>query len=157
SRNRVGHLARGCDWLGVAGGQDHLGAMVGGFGLLEGPQARRAEFPRDRLVDVRGERGQQLDAWQVECATVVDPSCRPTRDANLWRCPGCGRHTRFLYTPEVECRTCLRLEYQSQHRNHALPDIPRLKRLRRLIGASAEFFTPLPRMPCKLSPQQRAR
>jgi hypothetical protein len=54
--------------------------------------------------------------------------CKPTRGADpLWRCPGCDRRCRKLYSPPgglFQCRGCWELEYRIWH------EPPLVRRLR---------------------------
>ena len=60
-------------------------------------------------------------------------------------CPRCSRRCRFLYLGELECQRCLHLDWSSRHVGRSVPNLARLKWLRRRIAVSEQPFSPLPR------------
>jgi hypothetical protein len=143
--------------------------MVGAFGLLTDPHQKH--FPADRIVENRA----RLDSYElVKAGTLVEGAVTEVKwgekhshlamrtvdllvDGNpiqiVWSkrgrrffaCPACDRRARHLYFPELRCRYCLRLEYGVQHLYRSTPELWKIRRLRRRIGASEQPFTPIAR------------
>jgi len=65
----------------------------------------------------------------------------------LWfECPTCQRRCRHLFLPQVQCRSCLKLDYRCRHdRRWRRGSVAKVAWLRRLLGADERPFTELPR------------
>jgi hypothetical protein len=67
------------------------------------------------------------------------------RVARAWLvCPRCESRRRHLYLPELVCRVCLHLDYQSRHQGRRVPGLTHAIILRRRVKADLRPFAPLP-------------
>jgi len=56
---------------------------------------------------------------ETEILLIEDEPMRGV--VRLWfQCPRCQRRCRHIYLPELQCRSCLALEYAAQHDDHGL-------------------------------------
>lgn len=147
--------------------------MVGCFGLIDDP-GNPYHFPRDRLVEKRGRldsfwlnrigaftgEGMVTELkWGKESYHLArhtpdilvngNPVGVTWTDWGLawFLCPRCSRRCRFLYLGELCCQTCGCLDWSSRHVSRSVPNLARLKWLRRRIGVSEQPFSPLPKRP----------
>jgi hypothetical protein len=146
--------------------------MVACFGLHDGWHP--SYFPRHLLIEHRAARldsfqlnragwltegveielmvgpvGHHLAAGRLEIRVDGIPIGLARTDWNLvwFLCPQCSKRRRHIYLPELACRRCLGLDWSSRHRHRSVPNLARLKWLRRRINVSEQPFSPLPERP----------
>ena len=67
-----------------------------------------------------------------------------------FRCPGCDKRVRILYSPSFRCRTCQRLNYPSTRQTTRDRAINRAVQLRRRLGADGSLLEPFPGRPKRM-------
>lgn len=117
------------------------GALVGGaitrWGFDSGLLLRLTFHPPNLIVEHGSQRQQVAVSWYSPCPPIVRPHLH---------CPTCGRGCYALH--EVggifTCRICGNLDYACRHINRHTPQLNRIARLRRKLGADPAPFSPLP-------------
>jgi hypothetical protein len=98
----------------------------------------RLTFHAPNLTIEHGLQRQQVAvSWYSPCPPIIRPHLH---------CPTCGRGCYALH--EVggifTCRICGNLDYACRHINRHTPQLNRIARLRRKLGADPAPFSPLP-------------